>query len=102
VGGTKQQSTKSYSRKCGNGGGRGNRGGSNRFDIGIGNDDRRDDSNGKGNGDDDSGNGYSGNNDSNSNSGSGNSNSGRKNNNELKLQWKKQQWRSMQPLSQPF
>jgi hypothetical protein len=87
AGGTKQQSTKSCSRKCGDdGGGRGNSGGGNEFDVGSGDDNCSDDSNGDGNGDPDSGDGDSSNDDSNSDSGSGNSNSnsnsGGKNNNQ--------------------
>ncbi len=85
AGGAKQQSTKSCSRKGSeDSGGRGDSGGSNRFDIGSGDDNCSDASNGDGDGDGDSSNGDSGNNDSNSNIGGGDSNSGGKNNNQLK------------------
>jgi hypothetical protein len=48
--GTKQQSTKSCSGKCGdNGSGRGNSGSGDRFDVSSSNDDCSDDSNGDGN-----------------------------------------------------
>ncbi len=53
-------------------------------DIGSGDYDCSDDSNGNSNGDSDSGNGDIGDNDSNSDSGSSDSNSGGKNNNQLK------------------
>ncbi len=53
-------------------------------DVGSGNDDFSDDSNGNSNGEADSGNGDSSDDNSNSNSGGGDSNSGRKNNNQLK------------------
>ncbi len=56
VGSAKLQSTKSCSGKCGD------NGGSNRFDIGSGNNNCSDDSNGDGDIDSDSGNGDSGNN----------------------------------------
>jgi hypothetical protein len=60
VGGPKQQSTKSCSRKCCNdGGSRGNSGSGNGFLVGSGNDDCSDDSNGNSNGDGDRGNGDS-------------------------------------------
>jgi hypothetical protein len=50
VGGAKQQSTKSCSRRCGNTGGRrGNSGSGDRFDVGSGDDNWSDDSNSNGN-----------------------------------------------------
>ncbi len=52
-------------------------------DVGSGDDDCSDDSNGDSDGDADSGNGDSGDNDSNSDSGGGDSNSSRKNYNQL-------------------
>jgi hypothetical protein len=85
AGGSKQQSTKSCSRKCGvDGSGRGNSGSGDRFDVGSSNGNCSDYSNGNGDGDGDSGDGDSGNNDSNGNRSSGNSNSSGKNNNQLK------------------
>ncbi len=59
VGGAKEQSTKSCNGNCGDdGGGRGDSGGDDRFDIGSG-DDCSEDSNGDGNVDSDSGDGDS-------------------------------------------
>ncbi len=64
AGGTKEQSIKSCSGNCGNnGGGRGDSGGGDRFDVGSGGDDCSDDSNNNGNIDGDSGDGDSGNDD---------------------------------------
>jgi hypothetical protein len=84
AGSTKQQSTKSCHGKCNNdGGGIGDSGGGNRFDVGSSNDNCSDDSIGDGDGDSDGGNGYSSNDDSNSNIGGCNSNSGGKNINQL-------------------
>jgi hypothetical protein len=83
AGGTKQQSTKSCSRKCGNNdASRGDSGGGNRFDVGS--NDCSDDSNGNSDDDGDSGDGDSGNKDSNSDSSSSDSNSSGKNHNLLK------------------
>jgi hypothetical protein len=62
VGGTKQQSTKRCSRKCGNdGSGRGGSDSDNGFDIGSGNNDCSDNTNGNGNVDGNSGDGDSSN-----------------------------------------
>jgi hypothetical protein len=61
AGSAKQQSAKSCSGKCGdNGGGRGSSGGGKRFDLGSGDNDYSDDSNGNGDVDGDRGNGDSG------------------------------------------
>jgi hypothetical protein len=71
-------------------------------DVGSGDDNCSDNSNGDSDGDADSGDSDCGDDDSNSDSGGGNSNSGGKNNNQLKPAAKKSGDCSMQPSPQSF